>query len=434
MMMMRKGPEQGVPEDFNVPVGDLLRGERARLGRSLLDVQRDLRIKAAHVAAIEDMNPAGFANRGVIPGYVRSYARYLELEPEQVYRLFCAQTGFSSATFGATPMKGKGDTAIGGFHTRSPLGPKRGSGFSFPAVPVSAIGSLLALAAVVGGLGYGGWTVVRNIQRVQFTPVEELPVAVAEINELAPPAATGAVAPELADLASPVAATALADLYRDQEASVPILSPRDGPIAAIDPESRGAPLELARSPALDTAIATVPASGPGVRAAEASAVAAIVAAGQQVAPVPGGQATPVASDPAPLASAPLDSATPATPAPPPPADSLMVVAERAAWIRVYLANGTVLFERILEKGETYSPPVGLTEPRIWAGNSGSVYVRVGETLRGPLGSGTRAARDVPLIPAALAERYPAVDHVPEVVSQSLDAEAVPGVVPAVAIQ
>ena len=67
-----------------------------------------------------------------------------------------------------------------------------------------------------------------------------------------------------------------------------------------------------------------------------------------------------------------------------------MVAERAAWVRVYLASGTIIFEQILETGETYSPPEGVGEPMIWAGNAGSVYVRVGEVLHGPLGSGTRA--------------------------------------------
>ena len=110
----------------------------------------------------------------------------------------------------------------------------------------------------------------------------------------------------------------------------------------------------------------------------------------------------------------------------------MIVAERAAWIRVYQDNGTVLFERILEQGETYAPPAGVTAPLIWAGNAGSVYVRIGDTLRGPLGTGTRAAKDILLEPASLSERFGVVEDVPEVISQALG--GVPGEVPAVAIR
>ncbi|TPE52954.1 helix-turn-helix domain-containing protein [Amaricoccus solimangrovi] len=415
MTTTMKDPVEGVPEGFDYPVGDLLRGERVTLGRSLLDVQRDLRVKAAHIAAIEEMDLDAFANRGVIPGYVRSYARYLGLEPEQVYRLFCAQLGFSAATFGAVPKAGRAGKApvIGAFRPDFPLAPRRGAGFALPLPPLSAIGSVLALAALVGGLGYGGWTVVRNIQRVQFAPVEESPVAVAEVDDLAAPAASAGAEPDPGDLARPVTATALADLYRDQEASVPILTPRDGPIAAIDPESRGPVPERAGPPVLDTVAAMAPAAVPaGIAAAEPGDTAALIAAA--------------------VAANVAGSGAAATPAVAGPGEKLTIVAERAAWIRVYLASGTIVFERILEKGESYSPPEGLTDPKIWAGNSGSVYVRVGDTLRGPLGSGTRAARDVPLVASALTELYPVVEQVPEVVSQSLDTDT--ALVPTVAIQ
>jgi hypothetical protein len=43
---------------------------------------------------------------------------------------------------------------------------------------------------------------------------------------------------------------------------------------------------------------------------------------------------------------------------------------------------------------------------------------VGAALHGPLGSGTRAVRDVPLDAKSIAERYPVVEDVPEVISQS----------------
>ena len=418
MATAKHSAENGAPTRFEYPIGDLLRGERATLGRSLLDVQRDLRIKAAHIAAIEDTDLSVFTNRGVIPGYVRSYARYLDLEPEQVYRLFCEQTGYSTATFGATPTKtraGGSAPVRGGFHPDFPLGPKPRRGLALAAVPFSAIGSLLVLAALVGGLGYGGWTVVRNIQRVQFAPVEELPVAVAEVDDLAAPSPSGAAEPDLSDLASPVTATALSDLYRAQEAAVPILTPRDGPIAAINPGSRG-PLPDRATPQAPAILAARLETG------AAAASATPPAAGPATAR-PGGHPGAPESDGLLAAAAATDSA-----------GALTIVAERAAWVRVYLASGTVIFERILEKGESYSLPEGLVEPKIWAGNSGSVYVRVGGTLRGPLGSGTRAARDVPLVAASLVERYPAVEQAPDVISQALGADDAAAIVPVVAIQ
>ncbi len=377
-------------------LGDELRGERATLGKTLLDIQRDLRIKAAYIAAIEDAKPEVFPNPGFISGYVRSYARYLGLDPDEVYRRFCAESGFTTAAAAAVARP----SLSGGQARKAP------AGFDFPlarkpldavrTIPFGAIGSLAVLLMLISGLGYGGWMVLQNVQRVTFAPVEDLPVAVAEIDPLSAPESAALEGPELTELEAPVATTALADLYRQQELEVPIIAPRDGPIAALDPDATGM---LARY---------VPAAvfvGPMPAAAPSEVPAALVGASAAPETPEGAVAAAVAAQP------------------------LLIVAERAAWIRVYQDNGTVLFERILEKGETYAPPEGVTSPLIWAGNSGSVYVRVGETLRGPLGQGTRAAKDILLQPASLTELYPVVENVPEVISQSF---AIPQ--PAVAIQ
>ena len=89
---------------YEYPLGDELRGERATLGKTLLDIQRDLRIKAAYIAAIEDAKPEVFPNPSFIAGYVRSYARYLGLDPDEVFQRFCQESGFAGkAGAGAAP-------------------------------------------------------------------------------------------------------------------------------------------------------------------------------------------------------------------------------------------------------------------------------------------------------------------------------------------
>jgi hypothetical protein len=55
---------------------------------------------------------------------------------------------------------------------------------------------------------------------------------------------------------------------------------------------------------------------------------------------------------------------------------------------------------------------------IWAGNSGSVYVWVGDRLHGPLGSGTRSVRDVVLEPEAIATGFAVVEAIPEAIVPS----------------
>ena len=74
---------------MDVPLGDLMRGERATMGKSLQDVEADLRIRASYIAAIENADLTVFTSRGFIAGYVRSYARYLGLDPEWVFSRFC---------------------------------------------------------------------------------------------------------------------------------------------------------------------------------------------------------------------------------------------------------------------------------------------------------------------------------------------------------
>jgi cytoskeleton protein RodZ len=380
---------------FEFSLGDELRGERATLGKTLLDVQRDLRIKAAYVAAIEDAKPEVFPNPSFIAGYVRSYARYLGMDPDEVFQRFCRESGFvgkAGAGVGTAPKPGARPgkpVASGGFV--SPIARLDGG---LPHVPLAAIGSLVVMVGLIAGLGYGGWMVLQNIQRVQFAPVEELPVAVAEIDPLAAPEAAPLADPGYTDLAEPVTATALAELYRQQELEVPILAPRDGPIAALDPDTVGLLARPSASADAMAAAAEVPAAlveTPAIPELVAAAVAA-------VAPAP-----------------------------------VTVVAERAAWIRVYLENGTVIFESILESGQSYTPPEGTDPPMVWAGNSGSVYAKIGDTLYGPIGRGTRAAKDVSLAPEAITEKFSVVTEVPEVISQSIG--VVPAATePAVAIQ
>jgi cytoskeletal protein RodZ len=81
-------------DDYEVRLGDTMRGERATQGKSLLDVQNELKIKAEYIAAIEDSDPLMFDTPGFIAGYVRSYAKYLGLDPEKSFILFCRESGF----------------------------------------------------------------------------------------------------------------------------------------------------------------------------------------------------------------------------------------------------------------------------------------------------------------------------------------------------
>ena len=89
-------------DDFEMRLGDMMRGERATIGKSLLDVQRELRIRASYVAAIENCDITAFDSPSFISGYVRSYSRYLGMDPDWTFRRFCEESGFQP-THGMAP-------------------------------------------------------------------------------------------------------------------------------------------------------------------------------------------------------------------------------------------------------------------------------------------------------------------------------------------
>ena len=94
-------------DDYEFSLGDELRGERATRGKSLLDVQRDLHIKAAYIAAIENCDPSVFPNQGFVAGYVRSYARYLKLDQEEIFARFCNESSFRGVNADLMPSSSK---------------------------------------------------------------------------------------------------------------------------------------------------------------------------------------------------------------------------------------------------------------------------------------------------------------------------------------
>lgn len=360
-------------DDFDAVLGDELRGERATLGKSLLDVQRDLRIKAAYIAAIENCDPSVFPNPGFVAGYVRSYARYLKLDPDALFSRFCAESGFEGVNASMIPAKKKNKKPL------SPTGSSSEIASSFSGynslhnesflnmVSPSGIASVAVLGLLVTVLGYGGWSVLKDIQRVEFSPVDQTPIVAAdvaqaefelntEVNDVlnTARASRGIVEGSEADL--------LGRLYRAQELSVPKLEPRDGPIAAIDPDTVG----LLKPKEIPTIVE--PITSAQEPESDVFPIGPVVAL-EEVAP------------------------------------TVEIYASRAAWVRVYLEDGTVLFEKILEKGEAYRVPENAEGPLLRAGNSGSVYVLVDQVAYGPVGKGTSVAKQVSLASLSVTDEF-----------------------------
>ena len=76
-------------------LGDIIRGERATQGKSVTDVRLELRLNKSYIIAIEHGDLAAFRTPKFIRGYVCSYAKYLGIDPDEAFEIFCADTGFT---------------------------------------------------------------------------------------------------------------------------------------------------------------------------------------------------------------------------------------------------------------------------------------------------------------------------------------------------
>ncbi len=351
-------------DDFELRLGDVMRGERATLGKSLLDVQRELKIKATYIAAIENADVSAFETQGFVAGYVRSYARYLGMDPDAAFAKFCVEANFQVAHGMSAAASSSAITAVrsrAGGEMRDPFTDPnatfipRGESL-FARVEPGAVGSVLVLVALIGALGYGGWSVLQEVQRVQLAPVDQAPVVVAEldplgnVSEAVPLVRSAPVADEQAS--ADVQPDPLDRLYRPAALDVPVLTARDGPISAINPRA-----------GVDTAPVAV--------AADATAAPVQVVAAN--------------------------------------APAVELLAVRPSWVRINSADGTVLFEKILDAGERYVVPQLAQAALLRTGNSGSVYFVVNGQTHGPAGPGANVVKDVALSPESLTAIYAAAD-------------------------
>lgn len=366
-------------DDYDLRLGDVMRGERATLGKSLLDVQRELKIKAAYIAAIENADVSAFETQGFVAGYVRSYARYLGMDPDWAFQRFCGEANFVVAHGMSAAASSSGMTAARSRSSQEFRDPLANPNATFvprgenllARVEPGAVGSIVVLIALIGAIGYGGWSVLQEVQRVQLAPIDQAPSVVAEIDPLGN--VTGAAplvrsAPEnvaqndVASLDPVKQAEGLDRLYRPQALDVPVMVSRDGPIASINPRATGA----------------MPGPVPGMSAID-SAVAEAV-----------------------LAETPVQVVAAAQP-------GVAILAVRPSWVRVQSADGTVLFEKVLDAGERWAVPQLEEAPVLRAGNSGSVYFAVNGQTYGPASPGAQVVKNVALSPEALTEKYAVAD-------------------------
>jgi cytoskeletal protein RodZ len=417
MIGWKTKPEEAVEDskpkgfdDYDIRLGDLMRGERATLGKSLLDVQRELRIKANYIAAIENCDPTAFDTPGFIAGYVRSYARYLGMDPDLAFSQFCAESGFSTAH----GMSAAASAAKPAKQPQSALGTAGRDPFTAPATPFvpagdalfsriepRAIGSSLVLLVLIGSLGFGAWSVLQEVQRVQFAPVENTPDVLAVLD---PVQGAGQMLAEdvlpdaraMVQMAAPIGmADGLDRPFRPQPLDVPVMVSRDAPISTLDPADVGVFAQSApQMPQVDRetfprlALAVETQTGTVAMAAASSPTLPKVSQDQGA--------------------------------------GVTVVAARPSWVRVRAADGTVVFEGIMGAGETYEVAHTEVPHTIRVGESGAIYFNVGGQTYGPAGERGAVTSNLALDAGQLAQNYALADLAQDGDLARVVAELTPG--------
>ena len=347
-------------DDYKVRLGDTMRGERATRGKSLLDVQRDLRIKAEYIAAVEDADPRIFDTPGFIAGYVRSYAKYLGMDPEKSFVLFCNESGFKPVngmdSKSALPNRSKEVNDFDGTKKRLPVGLNATSASFTPIkenllnkVDIKALISSVALVFFLGSLAYGFHNIIQKIQQVQISVVEQPPLIQSDLNLPMPFSLTESYSGQnLTEKNSNYSR-----IYRPQALDTPILEWRDGPISGLNPHTLGTfgsvnTLKLSVASKLNSSI-------------------------------PAGEKIPQLK---------LIKALP---------DRVQLLATEGVWMRIKDASGFILYEQIMNARSPFDVPSTEIAPIIdRAGNSGSLFFIVNGKLYGPAGEKSRTIKNVKL--------------------------------------
>jgi cytoskeletal protein RodZ len=351
-------------DSYTVTLGDKLRGERATLGKTLDDIQKETRLRIEFLLGIENADITAFPAPSFIAGYVRSYASHLHLDPDECFNQFCKESGFiglQSEIDGKKRNKVIKPTKLLDEPILNPQIQKKKinngilNNFSF-----SGLFSLTALLVLILGLGYGGVTVLNEVQKVNLSPINQSPsvqsISSTSIDENS---FFDDVESNNTNIASN---SALEEFYRPTELVLPLMTPRDGPISAIDPAISGIYVEDKNS---------------------------VISEINQEDIIQVKKNPQVIEEDLP---------------------SVYVVAQKPAWVRIYEPNGNILFENILDTGQRYEVPQSAQTAMLRAGNSGSVYLMIDNNFYGPLGTATGVAKKVNLRAETILENYTLVEN------------------------
>lgn len=337
-------------------VGHSLKVVRERKGLALADVSARLRIRRPYLEAIEEGRFAELPGAVYVSGFLRQYAEFLGLDPDQVLK------SYQSESDGAALHRPVLNFPLPRPEERTPRL------------------WLVVGALVIAGIAYALWYRHQETLRIGHELIEAVPSRLADLVPSPQPIAPAAPPVML----PPPVATAPSTPAPSAAVTAPVPS-------TVAPAPVAPPPAVAQAPAIQA---------PAVQAPTQPAPPAAV-------PPPVVSAAPPAATTVPQ---PQTAQQAQTPAPATPAASnnnygaesgrIRLEAIAPAWIQVRGPNNEQVFTRLLNAGERYQVPdrAGLT---LLTGNAGGVRIVVdGQTLA-PLGNEGEVKRGISLDPERL---------------------------------
>jgi cytoskeleton protein RodZ len=320
-------------------VGRLLRDQREARGLGLSDVEKNLRIRRAHLEAIEEGRFDKLPGAAYIPAFLRAYAAHVGLDPEKV---------------------------MTAYHLSGPVPIKRPIALpaDFPIVEKRApIGLAVLTVLLVVGAGYAAWHYLPREQSVVAEKVPPVPDRLLASHPSAPspsdaaPATTSAPATTASTPATSVPATPSSPSTQDARTTPGALPAEVWParresVATQQPTTQPQPAPLA--PPVVIAVPTPPpAMVPAIGQAQAAQPPA-----QSEQPRVTTQQPATAPTPAPAVEE--ASRPPAADAPSLPVRADTPISVRTnSWIELRAPNGDVLAQTYVRAGESYIVPAGI---------------------------------------------------------------------------
>lgn len=397
-------------DEASVGLGDEMRAARAHLGRSVDDVESALRIKAKYIDAIENCDRSLLPDRAYADGFIKTYARYLGLEPDETLARFDAEAAHVAATKAGASSRNAAKAAktaaenasfdpLSGYDKRSSVGDSIGGG-------VRLVLSLWPLA-LLGAIGFGAWygfqaardagMIPENISIISQAD-EAQPIFEANIseNDLNANSDTSSLLERPSELS--YANLGVVPYWHAPDIEV---APQDGPIEDISAETAGVFSPRITPPAdgpNSTALRRSPAFPFDAREIAAEARAALTAEMLRGTAIDGTDLTQSEISALGEPQRQIEASDMAT------MGTLALVAHADTWIEIRDAAGKITYTGVLSPGESVPVTEGV-DSQIKIGNAGGLFARIGNVEYGPFGNSGSVMRNIALERTALIARF-----------------------------